>query len=123
MEDRCVMCGRIIPEGRQICPICEKGEQKMANKRLIDANAFLEHWNKEYRHQHANDMFKIAIANFPAVDAVEVVHGEWDEGVCTNCSFDIRCLTDGESDLEQWVWKEGFNYCPNCGADMRGETE
>lgn len=28
MEDRCVMCGRIIPEGRQICPICEKGEPK-----------------------------------------------------------------------------------------------
>lgn len=34
MEDRCVMCGRIIPEGRQICPICEKGEPKVENKKL-----------------------------------------------------------------------------------------
>ena len=24
MEDRCVICGAIIPEGRMVCPICEK---------------------------------------------------------------------------------------------------
>lgn len=24
-ENRCVCCGDIIPEGRQICPACEKG--------------------------------------------------------------------------------------------------
>lgn len=24
MEERCIICGRIIPEGRQVCPICEK---------------------------------------------------------------------------------------------------
>ena len=24
MEDRCIVCGEIIPEGRQVCPICEK---------------------------------------------------------------------------------------------------
>lgn len=23
-EERCVMCGEIIPEGRQVCPRCEK---------------------------------------------------------------------------------------------------
>ena len=22
-EERCVCCGRVIPEGRQVCPICE----------------------------------------------------------------------------------------------------
>ena len=25
MENRCVVCGAMIPEGRQICPNCEKG--------------------------------------------------------------------------------------------------
>ena len=25
MENRCVVCGAIIPEGRQICPNCENG--------------------------------------------------------------------------------------------------
>ena len=24
MEDRCVCCGDYIPEGRQVCPICER---------------------------------------------------------------------------------------------------
>ncbi len=28
MEDRCISCGAIIPEGRQVCPSCEKGEVK-----------------------------------------------------------------------------------------------
>ena len=23
-DNRCVCCGRVIPEGRQVCPICEK---------------------------------------------------------------------------------------------------
>ncbi len=23
MEDHCLMCGEIIPEGRQVCPVCE----------------------------------------------------------------------------------------------------
>ena len=23
MEEQCVVCGRVIPEGRQICPECE----------------------------------------------------------------------------------------------------
>ena len=26
MENRCVICGKIIPEGRQICPNCENGQ-------------------------------------------------------------------------------------------------
>lgn len=26
MENRCIICGAIIPEGRQICPNCEKGK-------------------------------------------------------------------------------------------------
>lgn len=28
-EDRCVCCGEIIPEGRMVCPKCEKGEVGM----------------------------------------------------------------------------------------------
>lgn len=61
-----------------------------------------------------------AINEAPAVDAVEVVHGRWENAVCGSCGFDLRCLTDGENDLEQWVWDEGFDYCPNCGAKMDG---
>ena len=28
MENRCVICGEIIPEGRQVCPACEAGEDR-----------------------------------------------------------------------------------------------
>lgn len=28
MVDRCVMCGDIIPEGRQVCPSCEDSAMK-----------------------------------------------------------------------------------------------
>ena len=28
MDDRCVICGAIIPEGRQVCPECDQGSRK-----------------------------------------------------------------------------------------------
>ncbi len=28
MADTCVCCGEIIPEGRMICPICEKAVEE-----------------------------------------------------------------------------------------------
>lgn len=37
MEDRCLICGAIIPEGRQICPICEQNaENKQKEKEKAD---------------------------------------------------------------------------------------
>ena len=57
------------------------------------------------------------INQFPAVDAVEVVHGRWIEqekytfGVMYDCSIcNNRILDNGHS----------WNYCPNCGAKMDG---
>lgn len=29
MSDRCVCCGKEIPEGRMVCPNCEKAEKQM----------------------------------------------------------------------------------------------
>lgn len=82
-----------------------------------------EYINREY----AKELFDqygamedaLALINtIPAADVAEVRHGRWKNGICTDCGFDIRCLTDGENDLEEWVW-EGLDYCPNCGALMR----
>ena len=28
MSERCVCCGEAIPEGRQVCPACEKGTKR-----------------------------------------------------------------------------------------------
>ena len=77
--------------------------------------------------KHANEHFIFGIESvmefvetLPAADVAEVRHGRWKNGICTDCGFDIRCLTDGENDLEEWVW-EGLDYCPNCGARMDKE--
>ena len=45
MENRCVCCGAIIPEGRMVCPMCE-----MAADEKADANWLKE---EEYGRQSA----------------------------------------------------------------------
>ena len=48
MVDRCVMCGEIIPEGRQICPICEKGETKVESQKWISVKERLPKKDGDY---------------------------------------------------------------------------
>ena len=33
MEDRCVACGAVVPEGRQVCPACEAGATPVINRK------------------------------------------------------------------------------------------
>lgn len=57
------------------------------------------------------------IDNVPTVDAVEVVHGKWENGnpICPVCGENkFRGL-----DADIWCdWQPDF--CPNCGAKMDG---
>lgn len=34
-NNRCIACGAIIPEGRQVCPNCEKGSPEINDKQLV----------------------------------------------------------------------------------------
>ena len=58
------------------------------------------------------------LANIPAADVAEVVHGKWEPGnpICPVC---------GESkfkDLDADVWADWQpKFCPNCGARMGKE--
>lgn len=72
-------------------------------------------------HYNSNEI-EAMLSDLPAAEVAEVRHGRWKNGICTDCGFDIRCLTDGENDLEEWVW-EGLDYCPNCGCRMDKEAE
>ena len=72
-----------------------------------------------------------ALDNMPSADVAEMKHGEWkhnknnDVIKCSECSFGIMDST--------FVWEirnccgtiedNPFNFCPNCGADMRGCDE
>ena len=106
-------------------------------KRPIDANALKATFDERYddafiqSHTRPNIAWwegysagvnwgRNTITDAPTVDAVEVVHGRWENGDCTACGFDIRDLIDGDSDFRGWVW-EGLPYCPNCGAKMDGD--
>jgi hypothetical protein len=57
----------------------------------------------------------------PAADVVEVVHGRWDRGQCTNCkAINHAYRKDWNGD---YIFTE-TPFCPNCGAKMdRRDTE
>lgn len=57
------------------------------------------------------------IENAPTIEAVPVVRGEWMEAIGENYWFDYTCSICGE--LEEFE----YNFCPNCGADMRKKVE
>lgn len=85
--------------------------------KLISANALIDDLlNKSFYPA----IVKRAIEDAPAVDVVEVVHGEWilqktpmafaDMLICSICEYTLcsRVKT---------------NYCPNCGAKMNEDIK
>ena len=56
------------------------------------------------------------LESIPAADVRPVVYGEWDSNdCCTNCGEEA-----------DYNWERGIhfysNFCPNCGADLRGRN-
>ena len=92
----------------------------MANeKRLIDANALMDALKKRTSTAYHNELWGLMLAqdfveDAPTVDAVEVVHGRWEEYQVPH----IMCCS--ECDWATGV-QDDFNYCPNCGAKMDGD--
>ena len=59
---------------------------------------------------------KLMIADQHTIDAVPVVRGEW----IYNKYYTWECGNCGFHPFKWYIPKEpGFNFCPNCGADMR----
>ena len=92
--------------------------------RLIDLENEFQQYKPFHGFEHA--MYRkiceteIAIGKMPAADVEPVRHGRWVEqekyafGTMYDCSIcDNRILDNGHS----------WNYCPNCGADMRGSND
>lgn len=58
----------------------------------------------------------------PAADVRPVVRGEWKKAYADHEAFGVRpfyryCSKCHEATVHQ------YNFCPNCGADMREETD
>ena len=75
---------------------------------------------RDINHYHLSDgKFQHWVEVQQAADVAPVVHGRWetnsdrpDSLICSIC----KCGFD--------MWKhDPHNYCPNCGAYMRGEEE
>ena len=67
---------------------------------------------KRVRTEAEKDALDMAIEAL-SKDSQPVKHGKWIEGElyikCSECGYPVGHLSD--------------NFCPNCGADMRGDTE
>lgn len=96
-------------------------------KKLVDINELLRNVDRYFF--WSADEVRQFIRNAPIVDAVEVVHGRWsdidgdpvDENycgynfMCSECGFIYR--------FDDPIYLDEFlnNFCPNCGANMRGK--
>ena len=96
--------------------------------RLIDANAFrieidtYPPFDKKTQDSNAmanlaKESLLVALNNTPTIDAEPLRHGKWelaeDGWYCSACKLYPPFDCDPE--------EKGIPYCPNCGADMRGE--
>lgn len=86
--------------------------------RLIDADTLKEDFAKhEDRKGYLIGDWEDIIDNAPTVERPQ---GEWEAlnyhtCYCTNCRFDF--------DIMKCDFMTKMNFCPNCGADMRGGRE
>lgn len=97
--------------------------------RLIDADRLLsDRMKRMYYHLPNGDTAIpiIDIEHAPTIDAVPVRHGEWygeaDGYADGELVYDMWYCPFCGKRFEEWDEKPNWNYCPNCGADMRGVT-
>ena len=82
-------------------------------KRLIDAKLAQHIANVELIPDQAGIVLWV-LSKTPTIDAVEVVHGLWDD--------ECRCSACGWYGDDKYKRETiNFAYCPNCGAKMDGD--
>jgi hypothetical protein len=106
-------------------------------KRLIDANELLEKHTCDVYGAYDDScmvqaVFVPYIKGAPTVDAVEVVHGRWEDVFKGNCAWErYKCSVCGgyslyrhEQVFDEWKTVQVLaNYCPYCGAYMENGEE
>jgi NADPH-dependent 2,4-dienoyl-CoA reductase/sulfur reductase-like enzyme len=91
--------------------------EKLTKALKIWQNILIEEYGENDEYVRCLESVFIGIENAPAADVRPVARGKWIQkknwtrGVCSACSWEITFVT-GNS----------YNFCPNCGADMREES-
>ena len=98
----------------------------MANeRRLIDANALYEKatraWDDTLCDECYSEIINL-IDEAPTVDAVEVVHGRWEQ-VYHDGSWRVDRCSICHRRMHYVDYDQPYAYCPNCGAKMDGERK
>ena len=102
--------------------------------RMIDADAFVEDIKTEIMNLYLDGMkgtprprgelYDIIdrIGEQPTIDAVEVVHGRWEQR--TDVNGFARCSVCHDCNIyDEWPDGKKWKYCPNCGAKMDAERQ
>lgn len=101
---------------------------------LIDRSALIEelqeliqrnpHTDARSRSQHNSEITACIyrVNTQPSIDAVPAVNGEW---IKTRLAGEYECSNCHSLEYERFT-KSGiklFDFCPNCGADMRKKVQ
>ena len=94
--------------------------------RLIDADALKAEWPEPTDWMDRDQTlchitwFRAVIDNMPTIDPVK--HGRWIKAERQGCWSYADVYKQCSECGKVTFLAEKMNYCPNCGADMRGET-
>jgi len=93
--------------------------QKGDPMRLIDADALLTDSRMRMYYHLPNGDTAIPIIDIEHAPTIEErKKGDWvgiDDELCETFECDVCGFV-----LDDWIEGAFYNYCPNCGADMRG---
>jgi rubrerythrin len=104
---------RDIIEKHWFCPVGDWSDEK--SERVVRAwtNEIQRMETKFYRIVRRNRRYAEKLKQIPAADVRPVVRGTWTRVDYEPCGHDYICSECGCMSDGPW------NFCPNCGADMR----
>lgn len=95
----------------------------MAKHKYISQDAAIDAVDVCNLHRGIIDALQAIISDIPTADVRPVVHGhyvgEYDGYADGNPVYDMWYCSECGCCFEDWDEKPTYNFCPNCGADMR----